>query len=80
MKKALISLVFVLAAGSASQAYQSEDFYDSNPLLCKEYRSMASRECRGDNDCYTSEVSRLVDMYNSNLQYDENAQELFCNY
>lgn len=79
MKKILVSIVTLLSVLSAA-AGQYGDYPDSHPTLCKQYRSLASKECRGDSDCYTAELSHLVDLYNSQQEYSENAQDLYCNY
>lgn len=80
----LVSLVSISAMASdysASDRYESRENYDSHPTRCAQIRREAQRTCRGDSDCYTSEVSRLVDLYNYNQEREgKEPVYLYCTY
>lgn len=74
----LFSLFVIMSASFAS----GDDgvYNDSHPSLCQRLRKEAQIQCKGDNNCYTAALSRLVDLYNSELQGEDQSQDLYCNY
>lgn len=77
----LVSLSAMAEDHSVYDNYESRENYDSNPVRCAQIRREANKTCRGDNDCYTSEVSRLVDLYNYNQERDgKDPVYLYCTY
>lgn len=77
-----LSCLLLVTSGFSSQAFsdQFED-QDSNPAQCAQIRQEAAQVCRGDADCYTAEVSRLVDAFNYHQERDgQEPSYLFCTY
>lgn len=61
-------------------AYDYEIQPDTHPQICQTMRIKAEQICNGNKSCYTAQLSQFVDRYNSNLRWNDNSVDLFCNY
>lgn len=76
----LKSVLIILSLGLSVVASEQEVQSDTHPKLCQEMRLKAYQNCGGKKSCYTAELSRLVDFYNSELRWNDQQEDLHCNY
>lgn len=72
-------LVLLISTFSLS-GFSSDIAEETHPVLCQKIRIEANHVCRGNKSCYTHEIARLVDLYNSQITWDSQQTEMFCHY